>query len=315
MFDIIGKRYWFLAFSALILIPGLISIALWRIPVSIDYKGGTVYHMEFPAGTAVTDADVAAVYAEQAISDAQVVTVVGDEGAPPAFQVRSSEVTPEAKAKLDAALEARFGPHTTMRFESVGASVGRMVTVNAAIAVLLSALAICFYLTVQFRHMQHPVRYGVAAIVSLIHDVLLVLGVASLLGHFLHWEIDALFLTALLTVIGFSVHDSIVVFDRIRENSGRLRGMPYERIVNHSIVQTLDRSINTQLTALFTLVAIYVFSSGQLERFLFWLILGLISGTYSSIANAAPILVIWANREWRGWFGRGRRDGGVVTAA
>lgn len=313
MFDIIGKRYWFLALSALIVIPGLISIVVWGIPRSIDYKGGTVYHMAFEAGATVADADLAAVYAEQGISDAQVVTVVGEAGAPPAFQVRSSEVTPAAKASLDAALDARFGPHTTLRFESVGASVGRLVTQNAAIAILLSALAICFYLTVQFRHMQHPIRYGVAAIFSLIHDVVLVLGIASLLGHFLHWEVDALFLTALLTVIGFSVHDSIVVFDRIRENSGRLRGMPYERIVNHSIVQTLDRSINTQLTALFTLVAIYVFSSGQLEKFLFWLIIGLISGTYSSICNAAPILVIWANREWERWFGRGKDDR-LVTA-
>lgn len=313
MFDIIGKRYWFLALSAVLVVPGLISIALWGIPRSIDYKGGTVYHMAFEAGAAVSDAELVAVYGEQGIGDAQVVTVVGEPGAPPEFQVRSSEVPQEAKIGLDAALDARFGPHTTLRFESVGASVGRLVTQNATIAILLSALAICLYLTVQFRHMQHPIRYGVAAILSLIHDVVLVLGVASLLGHFLHWEVDALFLTALLTVIGFSVHDSIVVFDRIRENSGRLRGMPYERIVNHSIVQTLDRSINTQLTALFTLVAIYVFSSGQLEKFLFWLIIGLISGTYSSICNAAPILVIWANREWERWFGRGKDDR-LVTA-
>ena len=184
---------------------------------------------------------------------------------------------------------------------------------NAAIAVLFSSILICLYLTLQFRHVQHPARYGVAAIAALLHDVLVVLGLASLIGHFMGWEIDALFLTALLTVIGFSVHDSIVVFDRIRENSGRLRGLPFERIVNHSIVQTLDRSINTQLTALFTLFAIYVFSTGQLHRFLFWLIIGLISGTYSSIANAAPILVIWSNREWNHWFGRGK-DEGLVTA-
>lgn len=308
MFDIIGKRYLFLGLSALVLVPGLISVLLNGIPVSIDYKGGTVYYMEFDPGVTATDSDVSAVYAAQNIGDAQVVTVASTEGVGPGFQVRSTEVSPEGKAKLDAALESAIGKHKTLRFESVGASVGRLVTQNATIAVLFSALMICLYLTVQFRHLQHPLRYGVAAIIALLHDVLLVLGVASLLGYFFHWEIDALFLTALLTVIGFSVHDSIVVFDRIRENSGRLRGMAYDRIVNHSIVQTLDRSINTQLTALFTLVAIYVFSTGQLQRFLFWLIIGLISGTYSSIANAAPILVIWANREWEGWFGRGKDD-------
>ncbi|MEO8082862.1 MAG: protein translocase subunit SecF [Ardenticatenales bacterium] len=313
MFDIIGKRYFLIFLSALILVPGTISLLLWGIPVSIDYKGGTVYHLEFEAGAKVADSDVVALYAEQGISDAQVVTVVADEGKGPAFQIRSSEIVPEAKNKLDAALDAKFGPHTTLRFESVGASVGALVTRNAGIAVIFSSILICLYLTLQFRHLQHPIRYGVAAIAALLHDVLVVLGLASLIGHFMGWEVDALFLTALLTVIGFSVHDSIVVFDRIRENSGRLRGLSFERIVNHSIVQTLDRSINTQLTALFTLFAIYVFSTGQLHRFLFWLIIGLISGTYSSIANAAPILVIWSNREWQHWFGRGKDDGLVAA--
>lgn len=313
MFDIIGKRYWLLLLSSLVVVPGVFSMLVWGQRYSIDYKGGTVYHLEFESGAKVSDAELVALYTEQGIGDAQVVTVVGDEGKGPAFQIRSSEITPEAKGKLDAALDAKFGKHTTLRFESVGASVGALVTRNAAIAVLFSSILICLYLTLQFRHLQNPIRYGVAAIAALLHDVLVVLGLASLVGHFFHWEIDALFLTALLTVIGFSVHDSIVVFDRIRENSGRLRGLPFERIVNHSIVQTLDRSINTQLTALFTLFAIYVFSTGQLHRFLFWLIIGLISGTYSSIANAAPILVIWANREWEHWFGRGK-DEGLVAA-
>lgn len=313
MFDIIGKRYWLLLLSSLVVVPGVFSMLVWGQRYSIDYKGGTVYHLEFESGAKVADSELVALYTEQGIGDAQVVTVVGDEGKGPAFQIRSSEITPEAKGSLDAALDAKFGKHTTLRFESVGASVGALVTRNAAIAVLFSSILICLYLTLQFRHLQHPIRYGVAAIAALLHDVLVVLGLASLVGHFFHWEIDALFLTALLTVIGFSVHDSIVVFDRIRENSGRLRGLPFERIVNHSIVQTLDRSINTQLTALFTLFAIYVFSTGQLHRFLFWLIIGLISGTYSSIANAAPILVIWANREWEHWFGRGK-DEGLVAA-
>ncbi len=169
----------------------------------------------------------------------------------------------------------------------------------------MAALGILLYLTFAFRQVPHPIRYGVAAIAAMLHDVLVVLGVAAIVGHFLGWEVDQLFLTALLTVIGFSVHDSIVVFDRIRENVGRLGGVAFERVVNHSIVQTLDRSINTQLTAIFVLLSILVFSSGQLYQFVFWLIIGIISGTYSSIFNAAPILVVWENREWRNWFGRG----------
>jgi preprotein translocase subunit SecF len=188
------------------------------------------------------------------------------------------------------------------------------VTRSAALAVMLAALGILSYLTFAFRTVPHPFRYGVAAIIAMLHDVFLVLGVAAMLGHFLGWEVDQLFLTALMTVIGFSVHDTIVVFDRIRENVGRMRGLPFDRVVNHSIVQTLDRSINTQLTAVFTLMSILVFSSGQLYQFVFWLLIGIISGTYSSIFNAAQILVIWENREWRNWFGRGRNETSVVPS-
>ncbi|MFQ5460791.1 MAG: protein translocase subunit SecF, partial [Anaerolineae bacterium] len=117
----------------------------------------------------------------------------------------------------------------------------------------------------------------------------------------------ALFITALLTIIGFSVHDSIVVFDRIRENVGRMRGMAYEDVVNHSVIQTLDRSINTQLTAIFTLMAIHVYTEGSIKRFTLWLLIGFLAGTYSSIFNASQLLGVWENREWKQWFGRGRR--------
>ena len=140
----------------------------------------------------------------------------------------------------------------------------------------------------------------------MLHDVLLVLGVASILGFCIGLEVDALFLTALLTVISFSVHDTIVVFDRIRENLiARRSGETFEDIVNHSIVQTLPRSINTQLTSLFTLTALLLFGGASIRNFVLILLIGLISGTYSSIFNAAQMLVVWENREWRRWFGRG----------
>lgn len=301
MFDIIGKRYLFFAISLIIVIPGVIAIALWGIPRSIDFTGGTVYDVVFEPGSAVTEEGLRQVYVAQGFAEPHVVAADSEDGA--RFQVRSAEVTPEAKTALDAALEAEFGVFEELSFAANGASVGQQVTRNAAIAVALAALAICGYLTVMFRNVPNSLRYGVCAIAAMLHDVLLVLGLAAIMGHFFAWEVDALFLTALLTVIGFSVHDSIVVFDRIRENAGKMRGQAYERIVNLSVVQTLDRSINTQLTALFTLVAILVFSEGQLQRFVFWMSVGLISGTYSSIFNAAPLLVVWQNREWERWFG------------
>jgi preprotein translocase subunit SecF len=144
----------------------------------------------------------------------------------------------------------------------------------------------------------------VAAILAMLHDVLVVVSVQVLVAHFFGWEIDALFLTALLTVIGFSVHDTIVVFDRIRENQRLLRRLPYEMLVNHSIVQTLARSINTQVTVLLTLLALLLFGGVTTRHFVTILLVGVLSGTYSSIFNAAPILVVWENREWRTWFRR-----------
>jgi preprotein translocase subunit SecF len=138
----------------------------------------------------------------------------------------------------------------------------------------------------------------------MLHDVLVVIGVEAILAYFLGWEADALFLTALLTVIGFSVHDTIVVFDRIRENSHIYRRIDYETLVNHSIVQTLDRSINTQLTVMFTLFALVLFGGESIRHFVTILLVGIFSGTYSSIFNAAPLLVVWENREWKNWFRR-----------
>jgi preprotein translocase subunit SecF len=203
------------------------------------------------------------------------------------------------------ALEETFDDQVSiLRFDRVGPAVGAEVAQRAAGAVGLAALGILAYISFAFRGLKHATRYGVAAILAMLHDVALVVGVEAWLGHFLGWEIDALFLTALLTVIGFSVHDSIVVFDRIRENQRLHRALDFETLVNHSIVQTLDRSINTQLTVAFTLLALLLLGGVTTRHFVTILLIGVLSGTYSSIFNAAPILVVWENREWRSWFRR-----------
>jgi preprotein translocase subunit SecF len=191
-----------------------------------------------------------------------------------------------------------------LNFSSVSASIGAEVTQAAGVAIILAAVAILVYIWIAFRGIEHSFRYGTAAIIAMFHDVFVVLGVEAMLGYFLHWEADALFLTAVLTVIGFSVHDTIVVFDRIRENSNIYRRVEYEKMVNHSIVQTLDRSINTQLTVMFTLFALALFGGDTIKHFVIILLVGIFSGTYSSIFNASPILVVWQNQEWKNWFGR-----------
>jgi preprotein translocase subunit SecF len=165
---------------------------------------------------------------------------------------------------------------------------------------MLASVAILIYLTLVFRKVPNAFRYGICAIFALLHDVLVVMGIFAILGHAFGTEIDALFITAVLTVIGFSVHDTIVVFDRVRENITRRRFDRFEDVVNYSLVQTLARSINTSITVILTLFALYLFGGVSIRNFVLVLLIGIISGTYSSIFNASMLLVIWEKGEWRG---------------
>jgi preprotein translocase subunit SecF len=298
MFDIVGKRYWFFGLSLIIIIPGIIALLLWGLPLAIDFTGGSLLEVRFESGNPPEPATIVQLYEEFDIGDPLVQSVGSNE-----ISARSKTIDDETSARLVEEMETRFGgPVTTLRFESVGPAVGSEVAQRAAGAVGLAALGILLYITYAFRGVPKAFRFGVAAILAMIHDVAVVIGIEAILGYFLGWEVDALFLTALLTVIGFSVHDSIVVFDRIRENQRTHRRLPFETLVNHSIVQTLDRSINTQLTVMLTLLALLLFGGVTTRHFVTILLIGVFSGTYSSIFNAAPILVVWENREWKNWF-------------
>ncbi len=300
MLDIVGKRYWFFGLSALVIVPGLIALLAWGLPLAIDFTGGSLLEVHFEYGRPPAPAEVVALYNELGVADPQVQTAGTSD-----IVVRSREITNERKIEILAAMESRFGgPVTELRFERVGATVGAEVAKRAAGAVALAAIGILLYITYAFRGVPHAFRFGVSAIVAMLHDVAVVFGVEAILGHFLGWEVDSLFLTALLTVIGFSVHDTIVVFDRIRENQTIHRRLDFETLVNHSIVQTLDRSINTQLTVMLTLLALLLFGGVTTRHFVTILLVGVFSGTYSSIFNASPILVVWEKREWRQWFRR-----------
>jgi preprotein translocase subunit SecF len=296
--DIIGKRYLYFAISLLIIIPGLIGLAIWGMPFSIDFSSGSLLEVKFDSGVALAPADVIAIYNQAGFNDPQVQTSGND-----TIIVRSKEMSDTAETSILATLKQRSSSNVTvLSFESVGPSVGAEVTSRAAEAVALAAIAILLYITFAFRGVPHAFRFGVSAIIAMLHDICVVIGVEVFLTHFLHWEFDSLTLTALLTVIGFSVHDTIVVFDRIRENSNIYRRLPFDTIVNHSILQTLDRSINTTLTVLLTLLALALFGGVTINHFVIILLVGMFSGAYSSIFNASPILIVWENREWRNWF-------------
>ena len=305
--NIIKYRYLYFAISLFVIIPGIIALILWRLPLGIDFTGGSLLEVQFSSGISPAIADVAALYNEMSTAQMDVSNPVVQPVGTDSLSIRSKEMSDALKSQIVAALKDRYGDGkdvVIMNFTQVSAVIGQEIAVRAAGAVALAAIAILLYITYAFRGVQHSFRYGTAAIIAMLHDVLVVIGAEAILGHFLGWQADSLFLTALLTVIGFSVHDTIVVFDRIRENSNIYRRVGYETIVNHSIVQTLDRSINTQLTVMLTLLALALFGGASIRHFVVILLVGVFSGTYSSIFNASPILVVWENKEWRNWFRR-----------
>ncbi len=300
MIDIVKHRYLYFGLSLLVIVPGMLALLGWGFPLAIDFTGGSLLDITFTKGNVPQPAQVAALYSENGFKDA-VVQTTGNNG----LAIRSESMTDAQRNQLVAAMQSRFNASITVQsFSSVGPSVGQEVAKRAAGAVGLAALGILAYITYAFRGVAHAFRYGVSAIIAMLHDVAVVVGVEAILAHFLKWEVDSLFLTALLTVIGFSVHDTIVVFDRIRENLNVYRRLPYETVVNHSIVQTLVRSINTQLTVMLTLLTLTLFGGITIRHFVVTLLVGVFSGTYSSIFNASPILVVWENREWKNWFRR-----------
>lgn len=314
MEKIVSRRYWWFLLSLLIIIPGLVSLSIYGLRPSIDFSGGALWDVYFPdkQSSDLNTEKINQVFAAQGFDGAVVqlsLVTVGSKTIPSAL-IRTKSLDPNTgevqQRNIRTALQAAYGTATQLeQVQSVGATVSQESTRSAVIAVLGACVAILIYLTLAFRKAPHPIRYGVCALIAMLHDVLVVLGVASILGELLGLEVDALFLTALLTVISFSVHDTIVVFDRIRENLiSRRSGEVFEDIVNHSIVQTLPRSINTQLTSMFTLTALVLFGGSSIRNFVAILLIGLISGTYSSILNASQLLVVWENREWGRWFGR-----------
>jgi preprotein translocase subunit SecF len=309
VFDIVGKRKWFFLVSTLLILPGLVFMLLGGLRLGIDFTGGTIWELQFrqPIETQA----VREVLAANGYEGALVQTAEGNTAL---IRTRELKEGSEDKARLAEGLRGRLGEFTELQIQTVGPTVGTDISRRAVLAVALASLGILLYIAYAFRKAQHPFRFGLCAILAMLHDVLVVVGVFAILGYFFGTEIDALFVTALLTVIGFSVHDTIVVFDRVRENTLRRAGRDYADIVNYSLVQTLARSLNTSLTVIFTLLALYLFGGETLKTFVLALLIGIVSGTYSSIFNASLLLVVWQNRELSRFFSRFRRRTGRAPA-
>mgnify|MGYP005842318647 CR=1 FL=1 len=305
--NLLGKRYIFFGISLLIIIPGLILAAM-GLPLSIDFTGGSLLELKFASGNLPAAADVVTMLNELGIKDALIQPT--DQNtllARFSFLEELDQITRQKVISGEAFAERFNDQVTVLRFDSVGPTIGKEVAARAALAVGIAATVVIVYIAFAFRGLSHSVRYGICAIIAMIHDVAIVISLGAIGGRFFGWTIDALFLTALLTVIGFSVQDKIVVFDRIRENSNIYRRLNFETLVNHSIIQTLQRSINTQLmTVEFMLLALALFGGVTLREFAVILLVGLATGTYSSIFIAASILVVWENKEWKTWFSKGK---------
>lgn len=286
--NIIARRKLWYAISLIIIIPGTISLLMNGLKLGIDFKGGQLLEVQGQ----VESTKLQPITETLELKDVTVISSAGNtliryrsEGDPKQIQAARTELSQSLSED----------GHKEVRYETVGPSVSADITRKAVLSIILVSLAIVLYIAFAFRNVPPPMNswnFGVAAIIAMLHDAFLLLGVFSLLGVFFGVEVDALFVTALLTVIGFSVHDTIVVFDRIRENLRRERG-EFEEIVNNSILETLARSLNTSLTVLLTLLAMYLFGGETIKMFVLALLIGIASGTYSSIFNASPLLVTW----------------------
>lgn len=298
MWNIVGKRYWFFAFSLLLTVPGLIALLLFGLPLAIDFTGGSLLKVQFEAAPPAP-ADVKLIFANAGFADSQVQTLSAN-----GLQIRAKTMEDATKDQILATLRTQYGAVTELEFSSVSPTIGAEVVQSAVQVIVIATIVIMLFLWFAFRQVPHSLRYGVAAILGLLHDVMVIVGSAALFGQVLGWQVDSLFLTAVLTMLGFSVQDKIVVFDRIRENLIKRRGEKFEAIVNASLLQTVARSLVTQLTMFFTMLALALFGGVTIHNFVIILLIGLMSGTYSSIFVASQLLVVWENREWRTWFRR-----------
>ena len=298
--DFVGKRAWFFLVSALVIAPGIAFLIIGGgLKPGIDFTGGSTIGLEFSSD--VQQGDLRSELTSLGYGDA-IVQRMDDQ----AFFVRTKELEEDEKDGLVEDLKARLSPDgvTVLSFDLVSPIVAAETVVNAFYAILAAAVGVFLYVWWAFRNMPSPFRYGAAAIVALLHDTAVVVGVFAILGVLLDVEVNTMFLIALLTVIGYSVNDTIVVFDRLRENVVNYPNRSLRINANLSISQSLSRSLNTSLTLLFTLLALLLFGGPTIRNFLWVLLIGVAVGTYSSIAIATPVLMVWEEGDLRRLFRR-----------
>lgn len=295
----LSKNYkYFFIFSASLMLVSAVFIAVWGLQLGIDFRGGTLIEMKFSE-------DVSLDRLNAALNEANIGEFFAQSTGDGRYIVKTSTLHPAGLLDLKSKLTNSLGEFTEDRAESVGPAIGRELLIRAYWQVLIVSLAIILYIAYAFRKIGKSAKsaalsswkLGTATIFALIHDLVITLGLFAFLGRFFNVEVDSLFVTALLTILGFSVHDTIVVFDRIRENLEKHPHKNFAAIVDYSVSQTLSRSINTSSTLIFVLVALMLFAGGGIFYFVTAILVGIVSGTYSSIFIASPMLIFWSQKK------------------
>jgi preprotein translocase subunit SecF len=312
MFNFVKNKKWYFAVSGIILLAGIISLAVAGLKPGIDFVSGSTMTISFT--DEIDQADLRSEMAELGHDDA-VIQITGDGD----YYVRTRELAPSVEgapseqAQVELALAETFGELEVKEFNSISPVIASQTVQNAGYAVIAAVVGILLYITWAFRRLPKPFHYGVCAIIALFHDMLVMIGIFSILGWTANVEVNSMFIIAALTVLGYSVNDTIVVFDRIRENLLKGVSKSFATTVNVSINETLGRSLATSITTLLVLLALYLFGGSTINVFVLALMIGVVSGTYSSIFIASQVLVSWEEgtfgriyRRVKSFFGRGK---------
>jgi len=295
MIDFVGKKQWFFLISAIAIIVAIISLTVFKLQPGTDFAGGTSTTLHF---TPQVEQDQLRQEFTNLGHPEAIIQRSGDD-----FFVRLKEISPQEREALTKSLETSLGSEITVRdYNTVSPYIATETARNAGIAVIIAAVAMLLYIAWAFRRMPKPFRWGTCAIIALIHNVLIVVGIFSILGQVANVEISAMFITGVLAVVGYSINNTVVVFDRIRENMTKGISHDFAVTVNSSIIETLGRSLNTSLTTLCVILALFLFGGATIHHFILVLLVGLLAGTYSSLFIAGPLLVVWEKREWRQLF-------------
>ncbi len=294
MYNIIGKKkIWFIC-SGILMVASIVALSIWGLRLGIDFSGGSLLEVSY--STDRPDLHTM----EQSLAEFELESLKIQPAGEHEYILRFEEIDEDTHQNIFSKLQTEDNELTENRFEAIGPSIGNELKTKAIQSIIIVLLFIVIYIAYAFRKVSKPVaswKYGISAIIALVHDILIITGIFAALGYFFRVEVDSLFVTALLTILGFSIHDTIVTFDRTRENLIKNKDESFDDIVNISVNQTIVRSLNTSITTLFVLLAIYIFGGETIKNFVLALILGVVIGTYSSIFIASPLLSMWHKKK------------------